>query len=192
MPSKIQLDENLWFLYICLQKSDYKNIDFNAVGAVTHLKAPAARMRYTRLRRQIESGTLIGTHGTPFQKGGGEGRGKRKRGATGGGELDDEEGVMGREVKAENKSSVDGDDGDAVEERVSSDDETPLAKRTTRIPPLATVGRVLEGARYLTPRTSHIPSLPHWEPPSLDTLRCSQDEGRDMPHSSADSEGHGG
>ena len=41
-------------------------IDFAAVGAVTNLKPPAARMRYTRLRRQIESGTLIGTHGTPF------------------------------------------------------------------------------------------------------------------------------
>ena len=27
-------------------------------------------MRYTRLRRAIESGTLIGTHGTPFQGGG--------------------------------------------------------------------------------------------------------------------------
>ncbi|KFY52314.1 hypothetical protein V497_08556 [Pseudogymnoascus sp. VKM F-4516 (FW-969)] len=191
MPSKIQLDENLWFLYICLQKSDYKNIDFNAVGAVTHLKAPAARMRYTRLRRQIESGTLIGTHGTPFQKGGGEGRGKRKRD---GGTGDDEEGVMGqveREVKTENKDSVDGDEADAVEERVSSDDDTPLAKRTTRIP-RATVGRVLEGARYLTPRTSHIASLLHWEPPSLDTLRCSPEEGRDMPGDSADSDAHGG
>ncbi|KUJ06901.1 uncharacterized protein LY89DRAFT_726300 [Mollisia scopiformis] len=66
MPSKIQLDENLWFLYICLQKSDMKSIDFTAVGAATSLKPPAARMRYTRLRRQIESGTLIGTHGTPF------------------------------------------------------------------------------------------------------------------------------
>ncbi|MCJ1466350.1 hypothetical protein MMC07_004969 [Pseudocyphellaria aurata] len=59
MPSKIQLDENLWFLYI----------DFNGVGNVTKLKPPAARMRYTRLRRAIESGTLIGTHGTPFQGG---------------------------------------------------------------------------------------------------------------------------
>ncbi|KAI9842632.1 MAG: hypothetical protein M1837_006999 [Sclerophora amabilis] len=67
MPSKIQLDENLWFLYICLKKSDYKAIDFNGVGDVTGLKAPAARMRYTRLRRAIESGTLIGTRGTPFQ-----------------------------------------------------------------------------------------------------------------------------
>jgi hypothetical protein len=26
MPSKIQLDENLWFLYICLQKSDMKSV----------------------------------------------------------------------------------------------------------------------------------------------------------------------
>lgn len=41
-------------------------IDFTAVGASTNLKPPAARMRYTRLRRQIESGTLIGTHGIPF------------------------------------------------------------------------------------------------------------------------------
>ena len=28
MPSRIQLDENLWFLYICLQKSDYKAVGF--------------------------------------------------------------------------------------------------------------------------------------------------------------------
>lgn len=41
-------------------------IDFNAVGQATNLKSPAARMRYTRLRRQIEGGTLFGTHGTPF------------------------------------------------------------------------------------------------------------------------------
>ncbi|PGH13260.1 hypothetical protein AJ80_06369 [Polytolypa hystricis UAMH7299] len=58
MPSKIQLDVNLWFLYICLQKSDYKAIDFAAVGAATKLKAPAARMRFTRLKKTIESGSL--------------------------------------------------------------------------------------------------------------------------------------
>ncbi|KAL5330202.1 hypothetical protein ACEPPN_003727 [Leptodophora sp. 'Broadleaf-Isolate-01'] len=63
MPSKIQLDENLWFLYICLQKSDLKAIDFNAVGLATSLKPPAARMRYTRLKRQIESGALNAAHG---------------------------------------------------------------------------------------------------------------------------------
>jgi hypothetical protein len=44
----------------------HSQIDFNAVGQATRLKSPAARMRYTRLRRQIEGGTLIGTHGTPF------------------------------------------------------------------------------------------------------------------------------
>ncbi|PVH80402.1 hypothetical protein DL98DRAFT_571923 [Cadophora sp. DSE1049] len=66
MPSKIQLDENLWFLYICLQKSDLKAIDFNAVGLATGLKSPAARMRYTRLRRQIESGSLNTGHGPGF------------------------------------------------------------------------------------------------------------------------------
>src|ERR1700730_1182810 len=46
--------------------ADTLKIDFAAVGHATSLKSPAARMRYTRLRRQIESGTLIGTHGTPF------------------------------------------------------------------------------------------------------------------------------
>ncbi|KAL2070335.1 hypothetical protein VTL71DRAFT_13361 [Oculimacula yallundae] len=66
MPSKIQLDENLWFLYICLQKSDLKAIDFNAVGLATSLKPPAARMRYTRLKRQIESGALNTSHGPGF------------------------------------------------------------------------------------------------------------------------------
>ncbi|KAH8651506.1 hypothetical protein BGZ60DRAFT_497701 [Tricladium varicosporioides] len=66
MPSKIQLDENLWFLYTCIQNSDLKTIDFTAVGLTCSIKAPAARMRYTRLRRQIESGALIGKHGMPF------------------------------------------------------------------------------------------------------------------------------
>jgi len=42
-------------------------IDFNAVGEITKLKAPAARMRFTRLRRAIEDGTLIDTHGKQFQ-----------------------------------------------------------------------------------------------------------------------------
>ena len=41
-------------------------IDFNAVGRETNLKPPAARMRLTRLRRDIENGNLVGTHGTPF------------------------------------------------------------------------------------------------------------------------------
>jgi hypothetical protein len=41
-------------------------IDFQAVAQATNIKPPAARMRYSRLRRQIEDGTLIKTHGTAF------------------------------------------------------------------------------------------------------------------------------
>jgi hypothetical protein len=36
----------------------YPQIDFNAVGAATNLKAPAARMRYSRLKKSIE--TMLG------------------------------------------------------------------------------------------------------------------------------------
>ncbi|PGH33218.1 hypothetical protein GX50_03980 [[Emmonsia] crescens] len=57
MPSKTQADVNLWFLYICLQKSDYKTIDFNAVGEATSLNPPAARMRFSRLKKAIETST---------------------------------------------------------------------------------------------------------------------------------------
>ncbi|KLJ13800.1 hypothetical protein EMPG_11300 [Blastomyces silverae] len=57
MPSKTQADVNLWFLYTCLQKSDYKTIDFNAVGEATSLNPPAARMRFSRLKKAIETGT---------------------------------------------------------------------------------------------------------------------------------------
>ncbi|KAK2812992.1 hypothetical protein FQN50_001013 [Emmonsiellopsis sp. PD_5] len=63
MPSKTQPDVNLWFLYICLQKSDYKTIDFNAVGEVTSLNPPAARMRFSRLKKAIENGTYTSTGG---------------------------------------------------------------------------------------------------------------------------------
>ncbi|KAL1863532.1 hypothetical protein Plec18167_000626 [Paecilomyces lecythidis] len=58
MPSKIQQDVNLRFLYSCLQNSDYKSIDFRAVGGCAGIKAPAARMRFSRLKRQIEQGSM--------------------------------------------------------------------------------------------------------------------------------------
>jgi hypothetical protein len=77
MPLKIQVDENLVFLYRCLVNSDcksvylgqlsicipallifYPQIDFNAVGAAMNLKAPAARLRYSRLKKSIE--TMLG------------------------------------------------------------------------------------------------------------------------------------
>ncbi|TPX26737.1 hypothetical protein DIZ76_012199 [Coccidioides immitis] len=64
MPSKLQLDVNLWFLYICLQKSDYKTIDFSAVGQAANINPPAARMRFTRLKKAIESGALNSSTGT--------------------------------------------------------------------------------------------------------------------------------
>lgn len=32
MPSKIQLDENLWFLYTCIQKSDMKTVRVYSCG----------------------------------------------------------------------------------------------------------------------------------------------------------------
>ncbi|PGH06980.1 hypothetical protein GX51_02019 [Blastomyces parvus] len=61
MPSKTQADVNLWFLYTCLQNSDYKTIDFNAVGEATGLNPPAARMRFSRLKKAIETGTANST-----------------------------------------------------------------------------------------------------------------------------------
>ncbi|KAH0547768.1 hypothetical protein FGG08_000025 [Glutinoglossum americanum] len=145
MPSKIQLDENLWFLYVCLQKSDFKaanpagapQIDFNAVGEATGLKPPAARMRYTRLRRHIVDGTLIGTHGTPFH--GGPDRiaqtyGKRKKDPSGSSMKKEEESPGFRQTRSGGrierplKSEVETSD----EYETDSDneqDEMPLAKR---------------------------------------------------------------
>ncbi|KAI9822832.1 MAG: hypothetical protein M1826_000411 [Phylliscum demangeonii] len=163
MPSKIQLDENLWFLYICLQKSDYKAIDFNAVGEAASLKPPAARMRYTRLRRAIESGTLIGTHGTPFQGGHErttEAQRKRKKTGLDGGVKeekapvdDDELGVMctrsgsriGRAIKTEAE----------YVECNDSEEETPNEARTVFVcrPPLAHASRV--GGYYNDDATSN-------------------------------------
>ncbi|TAQ85451.1 hypothetical protein B7494_g6230 [Chlorociboria aeruginascens] len=138
MPSKIQLDENLWFLYICLQKSDLKAIDFNAVGEETNLKPPAARMRYTRLRRQIESGTLIGTHGTPFTGGAekiAEALKKRKRssGQEGHKNDDDEDDIPIPKERKPGKNVIKDEDSDEFEtdgseESGDSEDEMPLAK----------------------------------------------------------------
>ncbi|KAI9762925.1 MAG: hypothetical protein M1840_001105 [Geoglossum simile] len=128
MPSKIQLDENLWFLYVCLQKSDFKAIDFNAVGEATGLKPPAARMRYTRLRRHIVNGTLIGTHGTPFQGGperAAQAQGKRKKSSSM--VLGEEsEGSGYTRARSESHRS-DGYETDSGDEQ----DEMPLAKRRT-------------------------------------------------------------
>ncbi|KAI9886278.1 MAG: hypothetical protein M1823_001950 [Watsoniomyces obsoletus] len=69
MPSKIQQDENLRFLWICHQQSDFKTIDFQAVSKMTNIKAPAARMRYTRLKKAIEAGSAFSSSSSQFQSG---------------------------------------------------------------------------------------------------------------------------
>jgi hypothetical protein len=103
-------------------------------------------MRYTRLRRQIESGTLIGTHGTPFPSDkvvekNAEAKRKRKRLSPGDGTRNDadEEGLEEDESKnrAKRKSVIkkEGDGSDRFEtsedsesEFADSEDEMPLAK----------------------------------------------------------------
>lgn len=111
-------------------------IDFNAVGDATKLKPPAARMRYTRLRRAIEGGTLIGTHGTPFQGGAEkvvEVRKKRK-GHTHGSraeEEDDPEPIVTRSG-GRNMRSEDGSAGQYETEQSTGDEKAPSLKGRAR------------------------------------------------------------
>jgi hypothetical protein len=107
-------------------------------------------MRYTRLRRQIESGTLIGTHGTPFLSSSSDNpsssSNKRKR-LGGSSEKDDDdesEGDMGLKNEKGLKSEKEGkkhkikvEDGESGwdsgsettgSEGWDSEDEIPLAK----------------------------------------------------------------
>lgn len=73
-------------------------------------------MRYTRLRRQIESGTLIGTHGTPFTGSADkifEASTKRKRGGNiknqGSSDTEDEEPVQRKGRKNDEAGRIGGD-----------------------------------------------------------------------------------
>jgi hypothetical protein len=103
-------------------------------------------MRYTRLRRQIESGTLIGTHGTPFpsekvaEKNAEAGR-KRKRVSPGKGSGGDSQGdtpdtdetkKRAKHTSVIKKEGGEGEEfessGDSESEFVDSEDEMPLAK----------------------------------------------------------------
>ncbi|KAK1139751.1 hypothetical protein N8T08_011215 [Aspergillus melleus] len=47
-------NESLMFLFICLLSVKDNAVDFNQVAAATNLKIPAARMRYSRLKKQLE------------------------------------------------------------------------------------------------------------------------------------------
>ena len=133
----LKLPYSLFFPVFLKQILNPSKIDFNAVGEVTSLKPPAARMRYTRLRRQIESGTLIGTHGTPFIVT--DGSKKRKKSLTQTtegvkeGEEDEEDSVPKRKmVKSEGsivKNEEDEYESDtSLESDEESEDEIPLAK----------------------------------------------------------------
>ncbi|PYI06776.1 hypothetical protein BO78DRAFT_110985 [Aspergillus sclerotiicarbonarius CBS 121057] len=55
MAPKTVLDTSLVFLYVCLLKSDFKNIDFKAVADATELNVGAARMRYSRLKKLLDA-----------------------------------------------------------------------------------------------------------------------------------------
>ncbi|KAL4871040.1 hypothetical protein BDV12DRAFT_164642 [Aspergillus spectabilis] len=58
MPPSSLPDANLMFLYLCMTESNLTKIDFKAVGAAMGLKVPAAQMRYSRLKKLIESGIV--------------------------------------------------------------------------------------------------------------------------------------
>ncbi|KAL3467869.1 hypothetical protein BJX64DRAFT_283333 [Aspergillus heterothallicus] len=60
MPANSLPDPSMMFLYLCMIHSDLTKIDFNAVGDAVGLKHTAARMRYTRLKKAIESGIVDG------------------------------------------------------------------------------------------------------------------------------------
>jgi hypothetical protein len=93
-------------------------------------------MRYTRLRRQIETGTLIGTHGTPFQGGAekiAEAQRKRRRSA-GSSPLKGESGTTEPGDLAKNKilkaaGAKKDRNGESMESVGTSEDDVPLMER---------------------------------------------------------------
>ncbi|KAL3478621.1 hypothetical protein BJX99DRAFT_256269 [Aspergillus californicus] len=61
MPANTTVtDPNTMFLYLCLTNSDYSKIDFEAIGGILGLKATAVRMRWSRLKKAIESNAVDG------------------------------------------------------------------------------------------------------------------------------------
>jgi len=133
-------------------------------------------MRYTRLRRQIESGTLIGTHGSPFLSSSPPTFEKRKRKGMSEevkGEDESEEEIGGlklenggrgkRDVKGEKDRMVkeeevsDFESSGSESEEWDSEDEVPLAKlrkaKLRGVPALQTLPTQLaDGQRNIAPR----------------------------------------
>jgi hypothetical protein len=136
-------------------------------------------MRYTRLRRQIESGTLIGTHGTPFLSSSADNpstsptSNKRKRlgGSSGKDEEDESEADIGlkneKSLKSEKKGKEhkikieDGESGwDSGSETTGSEgwdseDEIPLAKlrkaRLSHPPPPSPITSISSFTQHAIP-----------------------------------------
>ncbi|PWY72227.1 hypothetical protein BO94DRAFT_589806 [Aspergillus sclerotioniger CBS 115572] len=54
-PKPTTPDPSVIFLYVCLMKSDFKSIDFKAVADATELNVGAARMRFSRLKKQLDA-----------------------------------------------------------------------------------------------------------------------------------------
>ncbi|KAK5103468.1 hypothetical protein LTS08_002883 [Lithohypha guttulata] len=59
MPPKLQVDESLAFMFICIEAS-MSRLDFKAIGIACDLQPAAARMRYTRLKKALEAGVFKG------------------------------------------------------------------------------------------------------------------------------------
>ncbi|GKZ30178.1 hypothetical protein AbraIFM66950_008127 [Aspergillus brasiliensis] len=54
MP-KTHPNDSLVFLYMCLLNSDFSTIDWKALGEATNLNLGAARMRYHRLKKNLDA-----------------------------------------------------------------------------------------------------------------------------------------
>lgn len=77
MPAKLDDPTSLRFLYCCMSHSNYSTIDYNAVGRSFNIKAPAARMRFTRFRESLDPYLL--NHKKMLRNRGWEKKRKRER-----------------------------------------------------------------------------------------------------------------
>ncbi|KAL2819112.1 hypothetical protein BJX63DRAFT_27990 [Aspergillus granulosus] len=55
MPAKSYPESSVMLLYLCIVHSNLTKIDFNAVGETVDLTREAARLRYGRLKKQLEN-----------------------------------------------------------------------------------------------------------------------------------------
>ncbi|KAF2720617.1 hypothetical protein K431DRAFT_90419 [Polychaeton citri CBS 116435] len=60
MPAKLDDASNLRFMYACMAYSNYTAINYDCVANLFGIKGPAARMRFTRLKEQLDPGQRVG------------------------------------------------------------------------------------------------------------------------------------